>query len=61
MSDERCEGCFIECKPYEMVSPKFSRPFPCLVELRMWAEAHRNDKGDEQGYVWEVENDRYQA
>ena len=57
MEEGKCKGCFMGCKPYEMVSKGYYQPFPCSVELRTWAEAHRDDRGDELGYVREAPND----
>ena len=46
-----CRFCFMECE----VAPRgHGSPYPCTSELRLWANAHRNDEGDELGYVWEA-------
>ena len=47
-----CRCCFIECEPYDATS-KTSKVYPCRDALRLWARAHRNDEGDERGYVKE--------
>ena len=53
-ADERaCSGCFIACRPNEMVGNRLGREYPCTNALRKWAGAHRNDPGDELGFVWE--------
>ena len=57
---KKCDACFLECEPRDKAVSKRGE-YPCSLELRMWARAHRNDKGDELGYVREVKDDRYRA
>lgn len=48
-----CKGCFLECGSYEMVPPRYARPYPCSLSTRLWAARHRHDPGDEFGFVRE--------
>lgn len=52
-----CRHCFLQCEPYN-ASSKTSRIYPCRDSLRVWAGAHRDDPGDEDGYVWERDDER---
>lgn len=45
-----CDGCFLECVP---TNAAMHGGYTCRAELREWAAEHRNDRGDEQGYVYE--------
>ena len=45
-----CRACFIGCEPVHVHG---KATYPCSNELRVWAQAHRDDPGDELGYVRE--------
>lgn len=47
----------MECRRYEMVPGCYARPYPCTIGMRMWAARHRNDVGDEFGFVTESDAD----
>lgn len=46
-----CRCCFLGCE-YKVTSVR-GGSYPCSNELRLWVRAHRNDVGDELGYVRE--------
>lgn len=50
-----CDGCFLECVP---TNAAMHGGYPCSAELREWAAEHRDDRGDEQGYVYERRDER---
>lgn len=46
-----CDGCFLECTKRRKSNR--SGWYPCRPEVREWAREHRDDQGDEDGYVYE--------
>lgn len=46
-----CDGCFLECARYGKLNRY--QGYPCRPDVRRWARAHRDDDGDEDGYVFE--------
>lgn len=46
-----CRSCFLNCE-YK-VTTNSRHGFPCSPSLRLWAWGHRDDSGDEHGYVHE--------
>lgn len=45
-----CRGCFLRCEPTRSA---LHNGYPCSPRLRLWAWGHRDDPGDEHGYVRE--------
>ena len=50
-----CDGCFLECVPTKAA---MHGGYPCRAELREWAREHRDEPGDEHGYVHERRDER---
>ena len=58
MSEEKCDGCFMQCDPVVKWSHGQQQVYPCVEPLRKWAIAHKDDPGDERGFVWERKYDK---
>lgn len=57
MATVTCMGCFMECRRYEMVPGCYARPYPCTEAMMRWAYMHKNDPGDEFGFVVETDDE----
>ena len=45
-----CASCWLHCEPRRNAG---GWQYPCGTDMRLWVRAHKEDKGDERGYVWE--------